>query len=254
MTPMRFDFRQARAAAYCLAVCYFSIFALSWNGQDVGAYDEFIAALGARKLLSGARPHSDFWSIYPAGSALFDAAAFRLFGESVSVQRCLQCVFAGLAAFAAMFHAFRRHAARPSIAAFVGLASLALALPAGALLTGYALALSAVLLHAAGGPRWAPPVLAAAAALCRVNFGGYAVIAILMGGGLRDIGRFAAAGLIAGGAYVLYSGAGLSEILDQTLIQPARLMSLGRFLPAVGPWPLAAAAMPGLWFAIRAAS
>jgi len=236
-----------------LAVAYFLWFTASWMSQDAGAFDEFIPAVGARLLLSGRLPHSGFWSLYPAGAMGLDAVGFALFGQDIRVQRALQVVIAGCVAALLIRFLWREHGGRPLVALAASLAGLAAVLPGSALLTGFALSLAAVLVHFSGGPRWAGPVLAALALLFRINFGAYAVIAILAGS--RDwklIPRFAVAGGAAGFVYWAWTGFfAPGELARQLLIEPARLMAGSRFLPLEGLWPVAAAMLPGLWFAAR---
>jgi hypothetical protein len=56
---------------------------------DPNIYDEGLSVVGAMRVLAGERPHRDFWTVYPPGMLMLLAAAFKTFGASLLVERCL---------------------------------------------------------------------------------------------------------------------------------------------------------------------
>jgi len=67
----------------------------------INSYDEGIVLTGANELLWGKVPYRDFYSNYPPGVFLLIAAAFKLVGTSVAVERALGVAFHLSTAYAA---------------------------------------------------------------------------------------------------------------------------------------------------------
>ncbi len=68
---------------FTLAAGYFF---LSFR-QPVNVYDEGLIIYGAKKILFGALPYRDFWTIYSPGQFYVLAALFKLFGTTLFIER-----------------------------------------------------------------------------------------------------------------------------------------------------------------------
>jgi len=64
--------------------------------RGLNVYDEGVPVYGALRVLEGELPYRDFWTIYPPGQFLLLAAAFRVFGVSLMVERLLSVVIIAL--------------------------------------------------------------------------------------------------------------------------------------------------------------
>src|SRR5581483_2110597 len=56
-------------------------------GQVVNAYDEGFAVYGAARIVAGDLPYRDFWTIYAPGQFYVLATLYRVFGETLLIER-----------------------------------------------------------------------------------------------------------------------------------------------------------------------
>jgi hypothetical protein len=229
-------------------------------------YDEGIVLLGADRVLRGDVPYRDFWTLYGPATFYLPAAVFRLFGETVLVERLLDALFRTLIVAAAW--SLVRRIASERIAWWVAGAELALLVgiraygapvfpaTAGALLA--LLALDRGLARDARSLSAAAGAAAGAATLFRHDFGLYALIACATlflpraGGGPARRGPHAiafAAGLL---VVVLPAAAALlAAVAPGTLVRDLLTIPLDvyprvRSLPFPSPLALGGTA-PALW-------
>jgi hypothetical protein len=92
----------------------------------VNAYDEGFALYGAARIAAGEVPYRDFWLVYAPAQFYVLAGLFKLFGESVLVER-LWDVLARLAIVALLYALALRLASRPLAVGVLLLAALWLA-------------------------------------------------------------------------------------------------------------------------------
>jgi hypothetical protein len=74
---------------FLLLLSPFFLFSINW-------YDEGIVLVNAQRVLEGAIPHVDFWSIYPLGQYWLYACYLMIFGKNLMALRCLEILFGGL--------------------------------------------------------------------------------------------------------------------------------------------------------------
>lgn len=116
-----------------------------------GPYDEGNTLCAAWRVAGGEAPYRDFWLMHPPGTAYLLAAAFRLFGTTVAVERGVKIavgVAAAVLVFALSRRLARRGAAMAAALLFVVAPTQTLSLRPRDL--GVLLALAAVLLATRG--------------------------------------------------------------------------------------------------------
>ena len=150
----------------------------------VNAYDEGFALYGAARVAAGEVPYRDFWLVYAPGQFYLLAGLFKLFGESVLVER-LWDVAARLAIVALVYALTQRLASRRAAVAAVLLVTIWLAAAdyfGYAVFPALACSLAAIwcLLRAAerGSARWlaAAGVAIGGSTLFRHDIGGYTLV------------------------------------------------------------------------------
>jgi hypothetical protein len=85
--------RALTIALPCAAFLYAALFALQVIVSPPDGFDESITVLAARAVEAGKTPHGDFWVSYPALNYWLLAAAFKVFGSSYIVARCVALGF-----------------------------------------------------------------------------------------------------------------------------------------------------------------
>jgi hypothetical protein len=101
----------------------FFVFILSKSRYGLSYYDSGVAALGAQRILNGQIPYRDLWTCYPPGALYLNAAAFKLFGASVTVLNVTNCIIALLILVCAFF--ITRHLAGQKYAAVASILLIA---------------------------------------------------------------------------------------------------------------------------------
>jgi len=114
------DRRRNRAAnLLCLLLFAITFVALLPGIRGpVNTYDEGIVTVGATRVMAGDVPYRDFWTVYGPGQFYALAAAFRLFGTSVLVERLWDTLCRSLAGLFAYFLARRFASRRTALAAW----------------------------------------------------------------------------------------------------------------------------------------
>lgn len=167
----------------------------------VSHHDEGLMLAWAERIADGQWPYRDFWSNYPPGQALVDAALVKVFGPSLLAWRVVRVLVGALAAVLAFRLVRRRAAGLPSsLLAWAAVAgSLAWPLTAGPNAASVLLALAALLL-AERSLGWAA-VLAGLAGVFRFEVGVAAAVGVVLlapdaRGGRRIAGIAAATTLL----------------------------------------------------------
>jgi len=84
------------------AFCWFSIGYKFFN-LDRCHYDEGIVTFGASRILKGAIPYKDFWTLYAPGHFYLLAGIFKLFGVNLNVSRLFAVVILSLISYTVYF-------------------------------------------------------------------------------------------------------------------------------------------------------
>jgi hypothetical protein len=86
--------------------------------QPVNIYDEGIITYSAVRVMQGQVPYRDFWSIYSPAQFYGLAAAFRLFGTTIQVERLWDTAMRALVAVAAFLLVWRLSKRRAALVAW----------------------------------------------------------------------------------------------------------------------------------------
>ena len=264
---------------FLVMICgYVAVNIVSSLAVPVGKFDESIPLVDGMLILRGYTPNLDFYSFYPPLNFYLNAALFRLLGRTIIAVRIFGAItFVGVLALAMSFYRSLRVSGPIAAAAVLLIATSIGAAVNLAAWPGFAISLAMLLLYVCGQNSerfrfWllaGSGLLGAAALLSRVNFGGYAVVAISLDlvqrFWFRDSDRFSVRDeLKAASAIVLpliagvvgfclwvYGGkvgAGLSEFI----VSAQKLMALRGFFPLQYKADLASAlGLPFFWFFFR---
>lgn len=177
-------------ALFHLLVWSYAVFAAVCSlAVPVSEFDDAIPLVSGMLVQQGHTPNLDFYSFYPPLSSYVNAAAFHLFGKSVTTVRLMSAFLYSLVLLlATLFFRSQFRSAGPLVPAAV----LVLAISIGGLLKlpvwpGFAVSLIALLVylcsHNLDRRRMlvvvTSGVLTGAALLYRVNFGGYVLAVVL---------------------------------------------------------------------------
>lgn len=157
-----------------------ALLAASTIRTGVGHHDEGLMLAWAGRIADGQWPYRDFWSNYPPGQALADAALVKAFGPSLMAWRVLRVLVGALAAVLAFRLVRGRGAGLPSgLLAWAAVAgALAWPLTAGPNASAVMLAFAALLL--AQRSLAAGAVVAGLAGVFRLEVGAAAALGVML--------------------------------------------------------------------------
>ncbi|HVF70363.1 MAG TPA: hypothetical protein VM940_02035 [Chthoniobacterales bacterium] len=222
-----------------------NVFAIAAYKKSGAFQDEGIVLVYPELILKGALPYRDFETFYGPGNLYVLAAAYRLFGVSILVERMVGLSYY-VAILAAVFHFAGRWGMILGIGTSVMVGYLLLPLELGALAWQGAVAFGLwSLIVATSGlePKrhFLAGLLAGLALLYRPDIGPAMIVSaglLLFFRPAKSVGLFAAGaavGLIP--LFVITSMAGLTNVLNNLFIYPVLHVNQGRKLPLFGASP-----------------
>ena len=77
-----------------ITVCFLAaaVFVTLCMDREVNVYDEGLILFGAARVMDGAIPHRDFYTLYGPGQFYILAALYKIFGASVLIERAWDTV------------------------------------------------------------------------------------------------------------------------------------------------------------------